>query len=277
MSLQSGRKLGLAASLIQIIIPVIAVIVVVIAIVYMIASIPATLTGPNPTLPNFSFLYLGFVAVLVLVGIVTFIGIILFIIAMHSLSHYYNEPGIFKNALYGFILNIVGSIVAVVVEFVFVLRSIGSLSPSSTLPAAVTPTPPLPPLTSIFAQFVLGFLAVLAVGFVLAIISAVLYMRAFNKLAEKSGIDNFRTAGLLYLLGQVLAIVLVGALLVWIGWIFAAMGFNSIKPKEPPPPTLVYTTSQTTMPTIKKIYCPNCGTENDANATYCKYCGRKLQ
>jgi uncharacterized membrane protein len=70
-------------------------------------------------------------------------------------------------------------------------------------------------------------------------------MRAFNKLAEKSGDDNFKTAGLLYLLGTVLTIVLIGGLLIWIAWIFAAMGFNSLKPKEPPAPTSAYPTSQT--------------------------------
>jgi uncharacterized membrane protein len=57
-------------------------------------------------------------------------------------------------------------------------------------------------------------------------------MRAFNKLGEKSEVDNFKTAGLLYLLGGALAIVGIGALLSWIAWIFAFMGFRSLKPKN---------------------------------------------
>jgi uncharacterized membrane protein len=219
MSLESGRKLGLAASLIEVIMPVIIVIVMVLFIVSIIAAIPAASAGPNVTIPNFSLVFVG---VLIPVGILTFVGIILFIIAMHRLSQYYNEPGIFKNALYGFILNIVGSVVAIAIEFVLILGSIGIIPQAGTVLSGATLT-----------QLIFGFLAVFAISFVLGIISAVLYMRAFNMLAEKSGNGNFKTAGLLYLLGQVLTIVFIGGLLFWIAWIFAAMGFNTLRPKEP--------------------------------------------
>ena len=55
------------------------------------------------------------------------------------------------------------------------------------------------------------------------IVNGVLYMRSFNKLKEKSGVDNFGTAGLLYLIGVFIPII------AWIAWIFAAMGFNKLK------------------------------------------------
>ena len=42
-------------------------------------------------------------------------------------------------------------------------------------------------------------MVVLGVALVFGIVNAVLYMRAFNKLEEKSGVDNFGTAGLLLL------------------------------------------------------------------------------
>ena len=227
MSLESGRKVGLAASLIEIITPVIMVIVVVFFIWSLLSVISAAASGSSPTLPNFSSI---FFVVLILAGILTFIGIILFIVAMHRLSQYYNEPGIFKNVLYGFILNIIGTVAVTATEFVLILISTGSTSQTTTVATVAT--------TGITTQLILEFLAVLAVGFVLGIISAVLYMRAFNMLAEKSGDGSFRTAGLLYLLGTVLTIVFVGGLLTWIAWIFAAIGFNSLKPKEPQPPLL---------------------------------------
>jgi len=212
--------------------PVAIVVTMVFFLWSIIASIPAISTG-SPTIPNLSFFSVGFEAVLVVVGILTFTGIVLFVIAMHRLSRHYNEPGIFKNALYGFILNIVGSIAAAAIEFLFILRLMGGIPQTGIVPVAVTPTPTIPPIATILTQLIFGFVAVLAVAFVLGIISAVFYMRAFNNLAEKSGVDNFKTAGLLYLLGTVLTIMLVGGLLVWIAWIFAATGFHSLKQKEP--------------------------------------------
>jgi uncharacterized membrane protein len=155
---------------------------------------------------------------------------------MHRLSRYYAEPGIFKNALYGFVLNMVGGGTAAVIEFTLLIESIRSLNQTGTTPLATTLGPAVSPAASAQTELIIGYYAAAAIGFVLGIISAVLYMRAFNKLAERSGRDSFKTAGLLYLLGTVLTIVLVGGLLTWIAWIFAATGFNSLKPKEPPPP-----------------------------------------
>ena len=73
----------------------------------------------------------------------------------------------------------------------------------------------------------------MAVAF--AIVNGWLYMRAFNKLKEKSGVDNFGTAGILYLVGSIVPIV------GWIAWIFAAMGFQKLKPASTSP-TVSYST-----------------------------------
>ena len=70
--------------------------------------------------------------------------------------------------------------------------------------------------------------AVLIGGFILAAINGFFYRRAFYALAEKSGEGNFRTAGLLMLLGGALTIVAVGGLLFFIGWIIAAIGFFNL-------------------------------------------------
>ncbi|MGD0159373.1 MAG: DUF996 domain-containing protein [Candidatus Bathyarchaeia archaeon] len=161
-----------------------------------------------------------------------FIGIFLFVIGMRRLSRYYDEPRIFKNALYGFILNVVGSVTATVIEFTFVLESIRSINQTGTTPLAATLGPAVSTVASVSTELTIAYYAALAIGFALGIISAVLYMRAFNMLAEKSGKGNFKTVALLYLLGTALTILLIGSLLVWIAWIYAATGFNSLKPKE---------------------------------------------
>ena len=44
----------------------------------------------------------------------------MFMYAMYSLSNYYNEPAIFKNVLYAFILSLVSGVVVVALEFAVV-------------------------------------------------------------------------------------------------------------------------------------------------------------
>ena len=85
---------------------------------------------------------------------------------------------------------------------------------------------------------------------------AVLYMRAFNKLKEKSGVDNFGTAGLLYLIGVFIPLI------TWIAWIFAAMGFNKLKAAPAASPHVSYSTQPPLSSTMQTKRCPNCGTEN---------------
>ncbi len=252
MSLESGRKIGLTASLIAVIMPVIGVIAAISLVVSLIATAPDIATAVT--------------ILLVTAGIITFVGFILFLAAMHSLSNYYNEPGIFKNTLYGFIINILGAVIALSIELATIVTSIERVSQGTVAGTA----------GSSVIQFIILFLAVLAIAFILGIVSAVFYMRAFNILGEKSGINNFKTAGLLYLIGIVLTIVGIGVLLLWIAWIFAALGFYSLKPSSSS--TFAYSAPQTTMPTIvQKRYCSYCGIENPADAIYCVSCGQKLQ
>jgi uncharacterized membrane protein len=187
-------------------------------------------------------------------------------LAMYRLSHYYNEPGIFSNVLYAFIISLVGGIVALGIFFAFMLSAIGSISRTST-PSLITP---------FFSQLIIFYLIVIGMAFLFGIINGVLYMRAFNKLGQKSGVDSFKTAGLLYFLGVLLSIVGVGGILTWIAWIFAALGFRKLK--AAPTPTSAYSAPQSTAPSITQTkLCPYCGTENIAEAIYCKNCGKPIQ
>jgi len=76
------------------------------------------------------------------------------------------------------------------------------------------------------------FAIVWVVTSVVAIINGILYRRAFDALAEKSGEKNFKQAGSFMFTGDVLMIVLVGTVMVFIAWILAFKGFTSIKPKS---------------------------------------------
>lgn len=257
MSFESGRKLGLIASLIQVILPIVAIIGGIALAVSMIATAfrgigTGTFSTPAVGVP------LGFIAFIIGIGALGFIGLILFLLGMHRLSNYYKEPVIFKKVLYATALNVVLGIIIAIYEFAFVFPSI------STIP---TSTPPSFPFLTVFG--------LLGAGLIIGIVNSILYLQAFNKLAEKSGVDNFKTAGLLYLIGTVLTIVLVGGLIVWIAWIFAAMGFNKLKP-SPTTPSPPYPIGPPITNAFQMKRCPNCGTENNLDSHYCKFCGKPI-
>jgi uncharacterized membrane protein len=206
------------------------------------------------------------IAIVSFFPILSLIGIILVLIAMKGLAEYYNENGIFENALYGLIFGIIGIIAATVVFFTGIFT--GTFMSTSTSP-----------LFSVFTG--LGLLiAALVVMFVFFLLQAIFYRRSFTILSEKSGEKMFDTAGLLLLIGAILTIILVGLVLLLIAWILVAVGFFSIKtptaqlpaatPPPAPPPTPTVAVS------VEKKYCRYCGTENKADAVFCEKCGKKI-
>ncbi len=263
MSFESGRKLGLTASLITVIVPVAIVILYGLLFLSLFGIISSDLTGGSQTFG--SLFPAGIITAFIVVGIIALVGIILFLVAMHSLSQYYDEPGIFKNALYGFLINVIGVVALIVIGFALIFTAIVSST-----------TSPTPGISG--AGFITVFLGIVVAAFVIEIVSAVLYMRAFNKLGEKSGVQSFNTAGTLYLIGTVLTIVFVGSLIVWIAWIFATLGFYSLKPKAAEPPTISYSTPQPSIAysVAQKRYCTYCGAQISPDSVYCANCGKKL-
>jgi len=256
MSLETGRKLGLTASLITIIVPIVMVALYSVLIFSLISTFQNLfISGGSTPIPSGSpFLSSGIISIaFIALGFISFIGLILFIIAMHQLSQYYNEPIIFRNIIYSIVISIVGAVVLVAILFAVI---------ASTLMNTVVSTPTA--ASSFVWAFIIALIVVIAVAIAIGVVSALLYKRAFNKLAEKSGVHSFDTAGLLILIGVFIPIVS------WVGWIFATSGFNALKPKPySPMPTAPTITTQ-----IK--FCLNCGMANNVNAAYCKNCGKQL-
>ncbi len=256
MSFETGRTTGLVASIIAVVLPVIALVGFGALLFALISSLTSTIAG-NASLVNPFAFSIGLIALAAVVVILAIIGFVLFVVSMYNLSHYYNEPNIFKNVLYAILLVVIQIVVVVVLFITFFTIASTSIGPATTNPSSVSLFP------------IVSLVAVVAVSIILGIISALFIMRAFNKLAEKSGVDSFKTAGLLYFIGVILSIVFVGGLIQWIGWIFAAMGFYRLKPSVTPP------VSYPQMPlTVKR--CPHCGAENSPEAAYCKACGRPI-
>ena len=87
-------------------------------------------------------------------------------------------------------------------------------------------------LTAGFGIGLIAFLAGLVVAFVFYVLAASHLKRTFNTLAQKSGEASFSTAGTLLWIGSILTIILVGLILIFIAWIFATIGFFTMKSRQ---------------------------------------------
>ena len=127
MSLETGRKLGLTASLINVIVPIVMVALYGVLIFSLIFSIQnAIISGGSTPIPSgspflsFGIIWIAFIAL----GFISFIGLILFIIAMYQLSHYYNEPIIFRNVIYSIVISIVGEVALFAILFAVIVSTL---------------------------------------------------------------------------------------------------------------------------------------------------------
>jgi len=161
-------------------------------------------------------------------GVLSLIGIILVLIGMKGLADFYGERGIFDNALYGFIFGIIGVIVAIAL---FIMALLSGVSWGMFM------APEMGFSFAMIGALILGWIVLV----IFVIIEAIFYKKAFSLLSEKSGEKMFETAGLVLLIGAILTIIVIGALIMLIAWILAAVAFFSIKP-----PT---TTEQAQQPT----------------------------
>jgi len=186
------------------------------------------------------------------------VGIILVLVAMRRLADYYEEKGIFDNALWGFIFGIISVVGAIIVFFLLIFSgAIWSVTTGFAVPLAIG-----------------SIIAAIVVWFVFSLLQAIYYGRAFAILSEKSEEKMFDTAGLLLLIGAILTIILIGALVSLVAWILVAVGFFAIKTLPAPLPPLAPPQAPTA-PT-EKIYCQYCGTQNKSDAVFCKKCGKKI-
>lgn len=258
MSLETGKQLGLVSSLMLVIVPIISVSLLTTFILASISAAFSNLSGAtNAAVPALFGTVFGWA--IIILAILGIIAVIILIAAMYNLSNYYKDPSIFKNVLYAFVINLGTIIVVLAIEFAILIPS---------LPISRTPTSPP---TSVLSGYIIAIIVISIVAIAMGIVSSVLVMRAFNKLGERSEVDNFKTAGLLYLIGTVLSIVIIGGIIVWIAFIFAALGFNRLKP------VTVYTPEAASPAmTMQTKRCPNCSTENRIDATYCRFCGKPL-
>ncbi|MCL2257506.1 MAG: DUF973 family protein [Nitrososphaerota archaeon] len=260
MTLESAKSYGYIASIIFCVMPIISYISSIVMSVQLFQIFTNILSNPNAETNSSLLAALTSSSIAVGVGLITvlalsLIALILFLIAQYKLSKYYNEPSIFRNFIYIILFAICYSVIVVIVVAIFFIATITTASVTA--------------VTSVIIAIVV--LVVLTIIFI--ILEALLWYRAFKKLSEKSGVDAFKTAGLLYVIGMFISIV------TCIAWYFAAKGYKQLKPQQTPNndcyTTPTYNPSAT--PTLDRIFCSQCGAENLSSAIYCKHCGQPIQ
>ncbi len=204
---------------------------------------------------------------------ISLVGWILILVAMKEISDVTQDRTIFDDALIAGITAVIGA-----VTFVVLLGS-GGFGGLITLGAID------------FGLFgFLGALALLAIFSVFLIVSSVFLKRAYDKIAQRLNVGAFATAGLLYLIGALTVIVLVGFLILLIAMIFQIVAYFSIPdqsapalypgfqpPQQMPAPMPQVVQPQATPPQLipEFKFCFKCGTRLPASAVYCTNCGTK--
>ncbi len=150
----------------------------------------------------------------VLLNIVGLAGLVLWLISLYQLSNMLKKSDIFRKALIGFILQIVGLVMAVLFG-----ATVGAI-----LGAALS-SPRGDGIDAILG-FVFGFIIGFIVAYPFNVIGSYFYKRAYDILALATAQNLFKTAGLLIFIGAITTILFgLGLLLIFVGYIVLAVAF----------------------------------------------------
>ena len=177
-------------------------------------------------------------------GVLGLIGLILVLIALKGLSNHYNEAGIFNNALYGFIMAIIGGVISVaviVVTAVDFLSAVGiDISTAWSDPTVFSSINWEQLVTwDILWPHIAAIVGSLVVLFAFVVVASIFLRKSYTTLSAKTGVNMFSTVGLWTLIGAVLTIIGVGFIILWVAQVLLAVAFFSIKtqPAQPPEST----------------------------------------
>jgi uncharacterized membrane protein len=201
-------------------------------------------------------------SILLLLGVVPYvgwvlgiIGVILLLRGMKEFANYYQDNQIYQNSLTGVKYYIVALIALAVAGAGFIVGFVFN-DFANTLTLG----------TGNIIGLAVG-IAFLIVAFVFYVLAATHLRKTFNTLAQKTGEHSFATAGTLLWVGSILTIIMVGVLLIFIAWIFAVVGFFTIKSPQQqqqyasqPYGYTSPSTQPSAGPSQATNYCSNCGT-----------------
>jgi uncharacterized membrane protein len=215
--------------------------------------------------------YGGIGAILTLIGgfvpvvgpAVSIVGFILLFLAVKQIYEVTKDEEIYSNYKLFFILSII-SVIAVAAIGVIILGSFNASMFSSVDYSAISD------VSAFFAEMgtiLMACISILLISWILAIIGSIFLRRSYNKIAEKTGVGLFRTTGLLYFIGALTIIILIGAFIILIAKILEIVAYFSLPD---------------TLPSGGKDAdsgrrCPNCGRSIPEDARACPYCAKRFE
>jgi uncharacterized membrane protein len=162
-------------------------------------------------------------------GLLGLIGFILVLIALYGFANYYNEKGIFNNALYGIIIFIIGIVVTIAVAIFILVDFLTSLGIDFTNWQSFQSVDWASIMTPDKIMHLVGSgIVALVILFIFSILGAYFIRKSLDLLATKTGVKLFGTTGLILLIGAVLTIILIGFILIFIAIILLIISFFSI-------------------------------------------------
>lgn len=218
-------------------------------------------------------------SILLILGVVPYvgwvlgiIGIILLMRGIKELANYYQDNAIYQNALTGVKYYII-ALIAAAVAVTSIVIGVGSATDFKFKNFVLTPG---------FAVSLMAFFAGLIIAFIFFILASTNLRKTFETLAQKSGEHSFATAGMLLWWGSILTIIGVGFIVIFIAWIFAVVGFFTMKaPQQQPYTSQPYgnippVTQPSAQSSTATRYCSNCGAPIASEGTYCSHCGKEV-
>ncbi|GBC72048.1 hypothetical protein HRbin02_01838 [Candidatus Calditenuaceae archaeon HR02] len=170
------------------------------------------------------------------VGFILYIiGIVLVAIAVKKIADAVGDSSIFNDMLISIILLIVGGAVGVVVGLALGLASFAQIFSrvftGDGLPTDFTE----PEAFQLFWGIFIAIFAALAVVWAFSIASSIFLRRSYGLISKRLGAGLFATAGLLYLIGAALAIILIGFVILFVAVVVQIVAFFTL-PEYPPAP-----------------------------------------
>lgn len=171
----------------------------------------------------------GVGAILIAIGsifpIIGIIGMILILAAFKGIAKYYSEDGIFRKALRGLIIYMIGIFAISPIWIYAIVECFTRVMAFLTTSAIIGPK-------SFIVPFLGGLIIATIIMFVCYFIGALLLKRSLEILSDKSGETLFSMAGLMLFIGAATTIILIGMIIIMIAWVIIAIAFSSLNPKS---------------------------------------------
>ena len=176
----------------------------------------------------------GIGALLLLIGgfvpLVGIVGLILVFVAVKYIADETKDNKIFHNYLVSFICGIIG-IVALLLGMFIAFGAAGGFTFFSALETAEITD--FATFWEYFGTIITGFIIALIVLWIFLIISSIYLRKSYNSIADHTKVNLFKTTGLLYLIGAITLIVVIGFLILFIARILEIVSFFSLPDNLP--------------------------------------------